>query len=63
MKKEVLVFIFDSYADWEPAYVCSELNSPVTDYVIKTISINKQPKTSMGGFRVFPEMQNLKVLF
>ena len=27
MKKEVLVFIFDGYADWESAYICSELNA------------------------------------
>lgn len=28
MKKEVLVFIFDGYADWESPYICCELNSP-----------------------------------
>ena len=32
MKKEILVFIFNGYADWEPAYVCAELNSSDTDY-------------------------------
>ena len=36
MKKEILVFIFDGYADWEPAYVCAELNSSDTDYVVRT---------------------------
>lgn len=55
MKKEVLVFIFDGYADWESAYVCSELNKPETNYQIKTLSIDKEPKTSMGGFRVIPD--------
>lgn len=55
MKKEILVFIFDSYADWEPAYICSELNAPETDFVIKTLSLNKEPKISMGGFRVLPD--------
>lgn len=55
MKKEVLVFIFDSYADWEPAYICSELNAPDTDYIIKTLSLDKMPKISMGGFRVLPD--------
>lgn len=55
MKKEVLVFIFDSYADWEPAYICPELNGPDTEYEIKTLSLDKAPKTSMGGFRVLPD--------
>jgi len=55
MKKEVLVFIFDGYADWESAYVCSELNAPETGYAIKTISLDKKPKTSMGGFCILPD--------
>lgn len=55
MKKEVLVFIFDSYADWEPAYICPELNNPETDYVIKTLGLDSEPKRSMGGFRTLPD--------
>lgn len=55
MKKQVLVFIFDSYADWEPAYVCSELNAPETEYSVKTLSLDKTPKVSMGGFHVIPD--------
>lgn len=55
MKKEILVFIFEGFADWESAYVCSELNAPETEYTIKTLSLDKAPKTSMGGFRVLPD--------
>ncbi|OOM78588.1 type 1 glutamine amidotransferase family protein [Clostridium sp. BL-8] len=55
MKKEILVFIFDGYADWESAYICSELNSPEGDYIVKTISVDKEPKFSMGGFRIIPD--------
>ncbi len=55
MKKEILVFIFNGYADWEPAFVCSELNSSETDYVVKTISLDKKTKISMGGFHVLPD--------
>jgi len=55
MKKEILVFIFDGYADWESSYICSELNSPEVDYIIKTISLDKEPKVSMGGFRIIPD--------
>ncbi|WP_148460032.1 type 1 glutamine amidotransferase family protein [Anaerostipes faecis] len=54
MEKEVLVFIFDGYADWEPAYVCAELNSPHTQYVVKTIGLVKEPVISMGGFQIVP---------
>lgn len=55
IKKEVLVFIFNGYADWESAYVCAELNMPETGYTVKTIGLNREPKTSMGGFRVLPD--------
>ena len=55
MKKEILVFIFNGYADWEPAYVCAELNSSDTDYIVRTISLDKNPKVSMGGFHVLPD--------
>ncbi|NMM62994.1 glutamine amidotransferase [Clostridium sp. P21] len=55
MKKEVLVFIFNGYADWESAYICSELNELETDYIVKTLSLDKEPKISMGGFRIIPD--------
>ena len=53
--KEVLVFIFDGFADWEPAYICAELNAPDTVYTVKTISFDKKAKVSMGGFHVIPD--------
>ncbi|NMF05247.1 type 1 glutamine amidotransferase family protein [Clostridium beijerinckii] len=55
MKKEILVFIFDGYADWESSYICSELNGAETDYIVKTLSLDKDPKISMGGFRIIPD--------
>lgn len=55
MKKEVIIFIFDGYADWEPAFLCSELNSMESDYIVKTMSLDKNPKFSMGGFKVVPD--------
>lgn len=55
MKKEVLVFIFDGYADWESAYVCAQINAPETDYTIKTLSFDQEPKFSMGGLRTIPD--------
>ncbi|EKQ57269.1 MAG: putative intracellular protease/amidase [Clostridium sp. Maddingley MBC34-26] len=55
MKKEILVFIFDGYADWESAYICSELNVAETNYIVKTLSLDKETKISMGGFRIIPD--------
>jgi putative intracellular protease/amidase len=55
MKKEILTFIFDGYADWESAYICSMLNAPETEYVVKTLSFDKEPKISMGGFHTIPD--------
>ncbi|EMB66459.1 type 1 glutamine amidotransferase family protein [Streptococcus mutans] len=55
MKNDILVYVFDGYADWEPAYVCSELNRQDSPFQIKTISLDKQPKKSMGGFCVMPD--------
>lgn len=54
-KKEVLIFIFDGYADWECAYIGSVLNAADSEYVVKTISLDKLPKTSMAGFHVTPD--------
>lgn len=53
--KEALVFIFDGFADWEPAYICAELNAPGTGYAVKTIGLDKEAKVSMGGFRTAPD--------
>ncbi|WZY00647.1 type 1 glutamine amidotransferase family protein [Bacillus sp. FSL W7-1360] len=55
MKEEVIVFISEGYADWEGAYICSELNKPNTKFVIKTAGITKEPIKSMGGFTVIPD--------
>ncbi|MDD6796496.1 MAG: glutamine amidotransferase [Clostridiaceae bacterium] len=55
MKKEILTFIFNGYADWESAYVCSKLNAKESKYIVKTISFDKEPKISMGGFKVIPD--------
>ena len=51
----MLIFILDGYADWEPAYICAELNTLKTDYIVKTISLDKAAKQSMGGFRVLQD--------
>lgn len=55
MKKQVLVFIFDGYADYESVYICSELNKEESMYCVKTISFDKEAKISMGGFKIIPD--------
>lgn len=55
MQKEVLLFIFDGFADWEPAFACAEINSFNTGYIVKTVAFDKKAKTSMAGIRVIPD--------
>ena len=55
MKKEILVFISENYADWESAFICSELNKPETGFIIKTLAMSKNPIISMLGFTVVPD--------
>jgi putative intracellular protease/amidase len=51
----VLIFITDGFADWEASYVSAELNKQETQYKVKTIAINEEPKISMGGLTVLPD--------
>ncbi|WP_176586566.1 type 1 glutamine amidotransferase family protein [Priestia megaterium] len=53
--KKVLVFITDGFADWEASYVTAELNKPEAGFQVQTISIDKNPKVSMGGLTVLPD--------
>lgn len=55
MKKEVLIFISNGYADWEAGYISAELNKPESEYKIKTVSLNNDNVQSMGGFTVIPD--------
>jgi putative intracellular protease/amidase len=53
--KQVLVFLTDGFADWEASYVCAELNKPDSGCQVRTIAVDLEPKTSMGGLRVLPD--------
>lgn len=48
--KEVLLLLTDRWADWESSYAVAEINS-AEHYVVKTISVDKRPKVSIGGLR------------
>lgn len=56
MSKEVLFVILDQYAEWEAAYLASALHMLSEGrYTVKTVSLTKEPVTSIGGFHVLPD--------
>lgn len=56
MKKEVLLFLLNKYADWEAAYLSTAVRSMSKDMLqIKTVSLMDTPVTSAGGLRVIPD--------
>ena len=60
MKKEIIFVLLNEFADWEGAYIASNLNAGVKpgspiNYVVKTLSISKEPVVSIGGFKVLPD--------
>lgn len=60
MKKEVLFVLLNDFADWEGAYIAPALNYGIepgstNKYIVKTVSITKQPIVSSGGFKVLPD--------
>lgn len=60
MKKQIFVFLFNGYADWEIAYLAPEINkSEVYDLVYFTKDGN--PVTSMGGLQVLPNTSLSKI--
>ena len=57
-KKTVLLFVFDGMADWGPSYALVGINKSKA-YQIKTISIDKSPKMTMGGMSICPDLDFL----
>jgi putative intracellular protease/amidase len=53
-KRKCFLFVFDGYADWEPAMAVANMNSH-SDFSIHTFSVDGKPVTSMGNLRVWPE--------
>ena len=48
--KDVLVLLTEQWADWEASYAIVGINL-VPQYTVKTIAVDKQPKTSIGGMK------------
>ena len=56
MKKQILFFILEQYADWEGAYLSSALYMLGDgQYEVKTVSLTADLVTSIGGFRAMPD--------
>ena len=59
MKEKVLFIIVEQYADWEYAFLASALQDHIKDktspYEVKTISLDKKPVKSIGGFTTLPD--------
>ncbi len=60
MRKEILIVLLNDFADWESAYIAPNLNCGVEPgseckYIVKTLSLTKEPVISLGGFRVIPD--------
>lgn len=61
MKKEEILFVLlNEFADWEGTYIATSLNLGVkpgrpTNYTVRTLSVTKEPVTSIGGFKILPD--------
>ena len=50
--KTVLLVLLEQYADWEAAYVSTAVHMlGQGKFVVKTVSLSKEPVTSIGGMR------------
>ena len=55
-KRACLLFLFEGFADWEPALVTAGLNS-YSDFEIKTFSPDGKSIKSMGNLTVKPDLK------
>jgi putative intracellular protease/amidase len=60
--RTVYLYVFDTLADWEPAFALAELRSgryfkdQTLTYDVKTVGLTKNPVTTMGGIRILPDL-------
>lgn len=54
MKEKVYVFVFDGFADWEPAHALCGVAMSGKQHVV-TVGLTLQPIRSMGGLKVVPD--------
>src|SRR5260370_8210627 len=58
-QRTAYVFIFDGFADWEPASALAELRRTF-GFATKAIGLSREPVVSMGGLRVVPDLALLE---
>ena len=62
MKKIAYLYVFDTLADWEAAYVTAELQSgqcfkdKTLQYEVQTVSVTTDPVRTMGGLKILPDL-------
>jgi len=49
------VFVFDGFADWEPASALAELRRTF-GFSVQTFALAKNPVTSMAGMKILPDL-------
>jgi len=49
------VFVFDGFADWEPASALAELRRTF-GFSVQTVALTRSPIVSMGGLKVLPDL-------
>src|SRR5258708_3543107 len=54
-QRTAYVFVFDGFADWEPASALAELRRTF-GFATKAIGLSREPVVSMGGLRVVPDL-------
>jgi putative intracellular protease/amidase len=59
--RTVHLFVFDGYADWEPAHAVAGIQSPSFQrepgtWQVRTIALGSGPVRSMGGLAVLPDL-------
>lgn len=50
------LFVFDGFADWEPASALAELRRTF-GFSVQTVGISRNAITSMGGIKVLPDLR------
>ncbi|HYL74888.1 MAG TPA: type 1 glutamine amidotransferase family protein [Bryobacteraceae bacterium] len=54
LQRTACVFVFDGFADWEPASALAELRRSF-GFATKSFAPGREPVVSMGGFRIVPD--------
>jgi len=54
LQRTACVFVFDGFADWEPASALAELRRSF-GFATRSFALSREPAVSMGGLRVVPD--------